>query len=286
MDLDPDFHVLSSTRYDPRLLGLAWNTTANQGGSSPFLLLRYHLDRLNYAAQAHGWTISLTYDDLVTTCEHAVRQALSESSDVDLRILLDRRGTVTASAAPAGRPLPNGDPSLLSAFKSFPEHFVSSPTYSQLLQPPFLSILIDSAPTAPSPFTHTKTTYRSMYNAARERVGLPQLPTAVCADVLLYTATGEIMETSIRNVAFLRRSPPQWVTPRAEVGCLPGVMRRWLLEHEKIVESTEGELTKDGLTEGEFVMTFNGVEGCRFGKISRSLPPSTTATPREVEPPR
>ncbi|KAH9929672.1 aminotransferase, partial [Fomitopsis serialis] len=141
-------------------------------------------------------------------------------------------------------------------------------------------------PTSPSLFTHTKTTHRPMYNAARDRAGLPPLPTSLNADVLLYTSTGEIMETSIRNIAFLRRSPRQWVTPRAEVGCLPGVMRRWLLEQGKIAEATEGELMKGDLVDGEFVMTFNGVEGCRLGQISRSLPAPTTTTVREIEPPR
>jgi len=288
--IPPDFHVLSSARYHPSLLTLAWNTAANDGQSSPFLLLRYHLDRLNYAARVHGWIVSLAYSDLVGACEDAVRKTLSESADGDvslkLRILFRRSGTVTASASRADRPLPNGDPSLLSTFKSFPEHFLSSPTYSNLLQPPFLSVIIDTAPTSPSLFTHTKTTHRPMYNAARDRVGLPPLPTTLNADVLLYTPAGEIMETSIRNIASLRRSPPQWVTPRAEAGCLPGVMRRWLLEQGKIVEATEGELTKDDLLDGEFVMTFNGVEGCRMGQISRSLPSPATTSVRQIEPPQ
>lgn len=187
-----------------------------------------------------------------------------------MRILFDHQGTVTASAAPAGRPL--GDTAKLTAVKSFLDHLASSQASDQLLEPPFLSVYIDTAPTLPSLFTHTKTTYRPMYNAARERVGLPPLPTAVDADVLLYSSAGEILETSIRNIAFIRRSPPQWVTPREDVGCLPGVMRRWLLEQGKVVEAEAGELTKDDLRDGELVLTFNGVEGCRLGKISRLIP--------------
>lgn len=129
----------------------------------------------------------------------------------------------------------------------------------------------------PSLFTHTKTTYRSMYNAARERVRLPPLPTTLDVDVLLYSPAGEILETSIRNFAVLRRSPAQWVTPRKEVGCLPGVMRRWLLEQGKVVEAQQGELMKDDLREGELVLTFNSVEGCRFGSITRLSPLPCTA---------
>ena len=135
-----------------------------------------------------------------------------------------------------------------------------------------MSVFVDTAPTLPSLFTRTKTTYRPSYDAARSRTGVPPLPTTVDADVLLYSSVGEILETSIRNVAVLRRSPAQWVTPREDVGCLPGVMRRWLLEQGKVVEAEEGELMKDSLHEGEFVLTFNGVEGCRFGTISHLLP--------------
>ena len=154
---------------------------------------------------------------------------------------------------------------------------MSSPVSVQLLGQPLLRIVIDTAPTSPSLFTHTKTTYRPMYNAARKRTGLPPLPTTVDADVLLYSPAGEIMETSIRNVAVLRRTPAQWITPREDVGCLPGVMRRWLLEQHQVVEAEEGELVKDDLQEGELVLTFNGVEGCRLGRISLSVP-TTCAT--------
>ena len=90
MDLVPDFHVLSSTRYDPRLRTLAWNTAANNGEPSPFLLLRYHLDRLNNAAHAHGWIVSLAYHDLVAACEEAIGKALSASAGdaVCLKVLV------------------------------------------------------------------------------------------------------------------------------------------------------------------------------------------------------
>ena len=98
MDLVPDFHVLSSTRYDPRLLTLAWNTAANDGVPSPFLLLRYHLERLNHAAHAHGWIVSLAYQDLLAACEDAVRKALIASSGdaVSLKVLLGRHDICAA----------------------------------------------------------------------------------------------------------------------------------------------------------------------------------------------
>lgn len=132
---------------------------------------------------------------------------------------------------------------------------------------PLLVIHLDTCPTHPSLFTRTKTNHRQDYDAARVRLGIPPLPTPSNVDVLLYAPSGGLTETSIRNIAFLRGSPPQWVTPRTETGCLPGIMRRWLLEQGRVIEANEGGLLKDDLVEGEDVLTFNGVEGCRLGRI-------------------
>lgn len=74
------------------------------------------------------------------------------------------------------------------------------------------------------------------------------------------------METSIFNVAFLRDS--KWLTPHSKVGCLPGVARRWLLESELIEEDADGRLDTTNITEGEVVLLFNGVQGCRLGIIA------------------
>lgn len=131
-----------------------------------------------------------------------------------------------------------------------------------------LTIHPDYQPTQPDIFTRTKTTHRPQYTAARDRLKLPPLATPSDADVLLYNPLGSLTETSIRNIAFLRGSPPRWVTPRAETGCLSGVMRRWLLEQGRVIEAQEGELLKGDLVDGEYVLTFNGVEGCRLGRIA------------------
>ncbi|KIP11680.1 hypothetical protein PHLGIDRAFT_82934, partial [Phlebiopsis gigantea 11061_1 CR5-6] len=81
-------------------------------------------------------------------------------------------------------------------------------------------------------------------------------------DVLLYNADGIATETSIRNVAFRRGG--QWVTPGSDSGCLPGVVRRALLEEGQIVE---GDVRKEELCVDETVLTFNGVEGCCLGRL-------------------
>ena len=81
----------------------------------------------------------------------------------------------------------------------------------------------------------------------------------------MYNQHGELMETTIFNIAFYRNS--QWITPATTSGCLGGVMRRWLLENGRIREEI---LTRDAICDGEYVLLFNGVQGCRFGKLYRS----------------
>ena len=129
------------------------------------------------------------------------------------------------------------------------------------------TIYIDLQATTPSLFTSTKSTQRSVYNTARARLGLTPLPTPQDAniDVLLYTPEGDALETSIRNIAFRREDA--WVTPAASKGCLPGVMRRLLLERHLV---TEGCVRVEDVKPGEVVMTFNSVEGCCMGQIARA----------------
>jgi 4-amino-4-deoxychorismate lyase len=71
-----------------------------------------------------------------------------------------------------------------------------------------------------------------------------------------------ITETSVRNLAFFRHG--LWVTPHDSTGCLPGVMRRWLLEQGLVVTDDRGLLSRDNVREGELVLVFNAVEGCRI----------------------
>jgi 4-amino-4-deoxychorismate lyase len=45
-------------------------------------------------------------------------------------------------------------------------------------------------------------------------------------------------------------------------------MRRWLLENGRIQEAEDGLLNKDMVKDGDWVLLFNGVRGCRLGRIS------------------
>lgn len=75
------------------------------------------------------------------------------------------------------------------------------------------------------------------------------------------------METTIFNVAFYRDS--QWTTPAATSGCLSGIMRRCLLENGRIQEDVNQILMTDAIHEGERVLLFNAVQGCRIGTLYR-----------------
>lgn len=131
---------------------------------------------------------------------------------------------------------------------------------------PIISVYLDTQPTPSSIFTSTKTTLRGHYEAARTRAGLPALPSQQSSDrdVLLYNSQYQLTESSICNVAFWRS---KWITPPTSTGCLPGVVRRWLLEQGRIAEAEENVLTADSVHEGDWILLMNGVIGCRIGKL-------------------
>ncbi len=126
-------------------------------------------------------------------------------------------------------------------------------------------IYLDPKRTTPSIFTTTKTTHRQVYNAARARHNLAPIPIPSDAhiDVLLHNENGLVMETSIRNIAFLRNN--QWTTPSTTSSCLPGVMRRLMLEESQFIE---GDIKLSEVVAGEIVLTVNGVEGVQYAKIA------------------
>jgi len=158
--------------------------------------------------------------------------------------------------------------------------FTSDPTLLSIDKPPptdqlqggegnnYLNIYLDKEPITPSIFTITKTTFRNIYDHARTRNERRLQQPGVWSrsdDVILYNDEGYIMEATIFNVAFYRSS--KWVTPSTNSGCLPGVMRRWLLQNHRISEDETGCLTKDSVQQGEWILLFNGVQGCRLGKV-------------------
>jgi len=80
------------------------------------------------------------------------------------------------------------------------------------------------------------------------------------------------MESSICNVAFYRNA--SWLTPPLSVGCISGVFRRWLLENGRIYEADEHLISLGAIENNEWVLLFNGVMGCRLGRVCRDRDPS------------
>ncbi|KAJ7651680.1 hypothetical protein DFH06DRAFT_551033 [Mycena polygramma] len=212
------YELLTTTRYDRYLERLSWNN--HDGQPSRYLLLPFHLERLRDAAVEHEWPdaqSALSYPALHDKCSDAVASYDGDPADAfKIRITLSQAGLLTASASPV--PPFKFDPTSPSFSKPL--------TDSATLYGPAMTLFVDTEPTPPSGlFTSTKTTERTVYNAARSRVGLPPLPSAD-ADVLLYNPDEHITEASVSNVAFYRsacmgnatdikRLPPGRFTPLA-----------------------------------------------------------------------
>ncbi|KAF9785695.1 aminotransferase [Thelephora terrestris] len=252
-----DYQLISSLRYDREaLLSAHWNTSRNGDRQSPYLLLSYTVDRFATAAKTHSWATPPEFDLhwLERRCDASLK-GKDPSQPYKIRIVHSKRGEFSIESAPVPK-LSKPEDLFIAA--------TSNPTSSSPLLGPLISVYPDTEPTSPSIFTSTKTTNRKVYNLARARVSIPAVGVepGTPKDVILYRPGGQVMETSIRNIAFWREG--RWVTPPLRVGCLPGVARRMLIEDGKIVE---GEVFTVDLKVGEILLLFNAVEGARLGEL-------------------
>lgn len=256
--------LLATIRFDPFLETFTWNNDLADGPPSPYFLLSYQFHRLVSASVAAQWpSAHLTFEKLKNVCDNIVcnvnggcmRQPLK------IRVILSPSGDLTASAVPI--PPLRYDPTLPSLF--------SPDVISQVPLEPIWTIHIDTQPTSGT--TSMKTTDRQPYDDARARAGMPPvgvLPHGVdvpdCPDdVILYNTSGAVTETSICNIAFYRRG--KWITPPLSVGCISGVLRQWLLENDRIYEAEENEFLLNTISDNDWVLVFNGVIGCRLGRV-------------------
>ena len=177
-----------------------------------------------------------------------------------VRITLSKDGRTVVTASPLASNF-SSDPTAISTPDpgSHPDNFPTPPVH----------IYMDKEPTQISFFTSTKTTLREVYDQAKARNKnlIESTPDGEDSDVLMYNQDDQITEATISNVAFYRA--PYWLTPSTTSGCLPGVMRAWLLKNDQIREDSDEILTTESIHEGEWVLLFNGVQGCRLGKICR-----------------
>ncbi|KAF9531951.1 aminotransferase [Crepidotus variabilis] len=253
------YQLLTSTRFDPALKQWPWNNL--HGKPCPVFLIEYHRDRLKSASEIHQWPLAHAAIDQVDLAQMCLRQidiyGGSKDSPHRLRITVTNDGEITIVASPL--------PSCFDEDPMLPLVTARNSKYFPHTRP--VQILIDTQATETSLFTRTKTTFRSTYDNAKGRNenALKDISHDAVSDVLLFNTENQIMETTIYNVAFYRNS--RWITPSTSSGCLPGVLRRWLLEKGKIFQDEGRTLTRVSIKVGEYVLLFNGVQGCRVGVI-------------------
>jgi len=109
---------------------------------------------------------------------------------------------------------------------------------------------------AADPLLFHKTTRRDLYDQARARQ-----PAA--DDVLLWNRRGQLTETTVANIAFLRDGA--WHTPPLRCGLLPGTLRAALLRQGRI---REGVLRRDQLATTPALAVFNSVRGWLAARLS------------------
>ncbi|CAO3641576.1 unnamed protein product [Cunninghamella blakesleeana] len=123
-----------------------------------------------------------------------------------------------------------------------------------------LKVKLDTQPTeTKTKFVSHKTTHRTIYNEARERV---HAGTDIF-DVILWNKDHQVTETSISNIAIgtmTLHGTIQWKTPSLECGLLPGVFRQQLLDHGQLIEC---KITTDDLImaqeNDDLIICFNSV---------------------------
>lgn len=269
-DADPHFQIFTTLRYDPKTytgpLEIQQAIGQEPLDVSFFFLLQEHVDKLHRAGTFFNFpTENLTLGTLV----HHLTIALKSENRLAaqrIKVCVSKAGEYSIEHAP----LPASN-NLLTAVPSYDQ--VQSQSVDSL--PAYLSdwsgwlLYLDSKNTQPTPFTSFKTTERETYNESRARFNI--VP-GDRREVLLYDSNDRVMEGSITSVAFWRRLKDpisgqlvfKWVTPPLSMGCMDGVVRKWLLDDNKIVQ---GIVPIDNLIDGEYVLIMNGLMGVQLAKL-------------------
>ncbi|OAL72636.1 hypothetical protein A7D00_3638 [Trichophyton violaceum] len=263
-DINSDFRVISTLRYDPELLNEIHNPVPHlELPFAPFYLLTYHHGRLLDAVSDFHWEAAISRMQQTASAEKFAETLNAQLPDKSrpwrLRILLDHKGELTVEASPILSPLS-------SHIFFLPPH----PSFSSLCaynkDVIHWKLRLDTQPTEPSLFTKHKTTFRDVYNAARMRANLPSVAAPV--EVLMYNLNGEAMEGSITTVYFRKRVVDktynstavvdEWITPLLSCGGNSATTRRYALDTGIC---SEGVIRVDTLKSGEEVWLSNGVRG-------------------------
>lgn len=291
IEMDNEFQLFTSLRFDwsmkslpdmhPRNLG--WNSES----PSSLYMLTYHRDRMLKAAIHWGWTEAAKVIEgeeglgrlnqfVTSTLEARIGDRWGPDCEpMRVKVVLSKDGklaleyspvpaTNLANLFPEQLPAPDGHDDLRGSAGE------PRPLGPLSLTPPY-DVYIDTDFTAPSEFTHYKTTNRDMYDRACQRVGLK--PSDATKEVLIVNKeTGVIMEGSRTTPYFWKAEG--WVTPRVArsfeaqdgAGGQDGTTRRWALERNLAIEVG---VKAAELVDGEAVWLSNGVRGFVTGRIRR-----------------
>ncbi|HIJ89867.1 MAG: aminodeoxychorismate synthase component I [Desulfobulbaceae bacterium] len=202
-----------------------------QAGSG-YWLLSEHLERL--AASAAYFRFPFSREELLTGLD---KMAVGfTASPMRVRLGLAKTGKMELTATPCPAP----------AAITWP---TQPATQSELPKVIFSSQATDPG----SPWLFHKTTLRELYDTERQ-----QALAAGFYEVLFANTKGEVTEGSITNIFIQRQGAI--LTPPMECGLLPGVFRRYLLEHSPL-PVREVILTRRDIEQAEALFVGNSIRG-------------------------
>jgi len=199
---------------------------------SGYWLLPEHLERL--AASAEYFRYQFRREELTLQLDTLARDF--DTSPMRVRLTLAKNGRIGLAATlcppPAAITIP-----------------AQQAPKSDLPQVTFSSEITDPS----SPWLFHKTTLRDVYDTERQRA-----LDAGFYEVIFENNRGEVTEGSITNIFILRQGI--LLTPPMECGLLPGVFRRYMLEHAPL-PVRETILTRRDIEQAEALFVGNSVRG-------------------------
>lgn len=270
---DSSFSIFTTLRYDPFTytgeLDLFDALNATPLHHSFFFLLSYHVDKLRRAGEYFEFptgnlTTSVLLEHLTNALETADRLLAHR-----VKIIVSQDGVygIEHAPLPESNTLTTDVPDYHQFQKAPTDHTSTLPGYLQTWTGWIL--YLDHEQSQPSTFTSFKTTKRDVYNMARSRLNI--VP-GDRREVLLQDNNNNVLEGSITSVAFWRQQKDplsgdvsfRWVTPNLASGCMDGVIRKWLIDKNHIIE---GVVSVKDLQDGEYVLLMNGLMGIKVAKL-------------------
>jgi 4-amino-4-deoxychorismate lyase len=270
---DPDFRITSVLVYSKQLLWPPKKANLSElPGVEHSYLLEYHIERLQASASALEWMTAVEYlshpDALITLTKDIETQISrtypdgSDSAFYKVRLAFSTEEKLEILSMP----FPEFSPSTVLLFP-MPLPPPGSPETIHIKAS--REVYIDRRPTQPFLFTTNKSTYRTHWSLASERLNIPCNLTFERVSFLATNPIGEVMDGGYDTVYFWRFDERSgewgWVVPAKECGGSLGVTRRWAVRNAGVGEKI---VRVESLREGEEVWLSSGSWGFRRGFIT------------------